>query len=141
MNAYSVRTEFNDLLAFPVANSDGCGFIVRFLSKQLAGMPIAYFIAIGKHEWYIGTGKITAFWGPDVFEFVKNLLLKEMDTYSIDEVLNAKALDPIIESAITNCKEVGELKYDKMMEDMQESLAEYASSFNWNSSDYFLGSF
>jgi hypothetical protein len=137
MSAHTGKIDFSDLLSIPIANSDGCGFIVRFISRQFAGLPNAYFIAVGKHEWYIGSGQPVAFWGPEVFESVKALLLQEIDTYSIDETLNVKALGPIITSIISDCQEIGEVKYDEMIENLRESQAEYASSFNWNSSDYF----
>lgn len=142
MKAYSIKTDFSDLLSFPAVNSDGCGFIVRLFSKELAGIPTAYFVSVGKHEWYIGSGRKAAFWGPEVFESVKARLLKDIDTYSIEETLNVKALTPIIEAIISNSKEVGEIRYDEALERLEEERAEYlAASFDWEPRESFSGSF
>ncbi len=108
----------------PIANSDGCGFIVSVQERYYAGMTNCVFLSVGKLELLMGRGGSTIFWSIDVFNETVNLLRDQIDAYSIGETLNTKALRPVLQTIIDRHAETGEIEYKQHREMMHELMSE-----------------
>ena len=125
INVHDYISEIRAQNSSAVVNSDGCGFIVSVISREWAGMPNSYFFGVGKLNIFLGQGPSCAFWSEGAFKEILNFLLAEIDTYSIDEELNKKALYPVLKKIIDRHEEEGSRAYIAHIDSLKDIMSEF----------------